>query len=78
MEWLWGIFALTVSGIGAAWDWANAHWLAILVILILVELQSVSTKLNRIEQRLNVMQMDDQQVRRTVENIDAKTYFRDS
>ncbi len=78
MEWIGGIFGLAVAGVISAWDWASAHWLAILVVWILCEVQSVSTRLKSIEARLTVMQMDDQQVRRTVENIDARTYSSDS
>lgn len=77
MEWLGGIFVLVVSGIKTIWDLANAHWLAIFAVLILGEVQSISRKLNLIEQRITAMQMDDQQVMRTIENIDAKTHFRD-
>ena len=78
MEWIGGIISLAITAVVATWDWANAHWLPIFVVLILFEVKSLGSKLDRIDRRLNVMQMDDQDVKRVVANIDLKTDFRDS
>lgn len=78
MEWIGGAISLAITAVAATWEWASAHWLAIFVALILFEVKSLASKLDRIDRRLNVMQMDDHQVKRIVEDIDSKTYFRDS